>query len=662
VLLDPEVPDEHVRRAVWQRATPEELEQALRLAAEIRRPLQDGHLAQIGERYHATRQFTPRALAALDLRANSEGQALLEAVDVLRDLNRRGARRVPDAAPVFFVPRTWRPYVLPAEGGIDRHHWELCLLSELRGALRAGEIWVAGSRRYTDPERFLIARADWPTVRPSAIAELGVPATPEPRLEQLAQRTGEHVEQLDRDVASGEADLSIDEHDNLHAKRLRAQRREPVVDELAKEIANQLPVIDLPDLLIEVDRWTNFTDQLTHAGGANPRRDDHARHLFAAIIAQACNLGVGRMARSSDLSPAAIGWTSEWYLRHETLERASAVIVDHQATIALAQRMGSGEHSSSDGKRRRVSPDSRQAQALPRYFGRGRGLTHYGFVSDQHTHFATRVIRTTVRDATYVLDGILDNQSQLDIRTHSTDTAGYSDIIFALFDLLGLRFAPRLAGLADSRLWHTGRRPDTATGRLLRHRVRPDLIHAQWDDMLRVAASLKHGTVTASLLVSRLHAQQRRSGLAAALQDYGRLVKTEFLLRYLTHPDQRRSIHRQLNKQESSHALQDAVFYGNDGTIRLQTLDRQSMQAAALALVTNAIVTWNTHHMNQIIDRAQHADRGLDDVDLARLSPTLHAHIVLNGRYHIDPDQPPRHRSRDHRNRDLPLTRPTWFH
>lgn len=98
VLLDPEVPDEHVRRAVWQRATPEELEQALRLAAEIRRPLQDGHLAQIGERYHATRQFTPRALAALDLRANSEGQALLEAVDVLRDLNRRGARRVPDAA------------------------------------------------------------------------------------------------------------------------------------------------------------------------------------------------------------------------------------------------------------------------------------------------------------------------------------------------------------------------------------------------------------------------------------------------------------------------------------------------------------------------------------------------------------------------------------
>jgi hypothetical protein len=70
---------------------------------------------------------------------------------------------------------------------------------------------------------------------------------------------------------------------------------------------------------------------------------------------------------------------------------------------------------------------------------------------------------------------------------------------------------------------------------------------------------LLRGTVTASLLVGRLHAQQRRSTLAAALQDYGRLVKTEFILGYLTQPPQRRGIHRQLNKGESINALEDAV-------------------------------------------------------------------------------------------------------
>ena len=85
------------------------------------------------------------------------------------------------------------------------------------------------------------------------------------------------------------------------------------------------------------------------------------------------------------------------------------------------------------------------------------------------------------------------------------------------------------------------------------------------------------------------------------------------------------------------------AVYGNEGRIRLQTLDRQSTQAAALGLVSSAIVTWNTHHMNEIIERERDAGRSLDDVDLARLSAALHAHINLNGRYHIDPDQPPRH-------------------
>jgi TnpA family transposase len=639
ILLDPEIPDQRVRQAVWQRATPEELQLALELAAEIKRPLEDTHLQQLGDRYRAAREFAPRVLATLRLRANPDGEQLLEAVEVLRDLNRRGVRRVPDDAPLGFVPRSWRPYVHSADGAIDRHHWELCLLSELRSALRAGEIWVQGSRRYTDPERFLISRSQWPAARPRIVRELELPVSAEPRVSDVLARTARHREALARDLQAGDTDVSIGERGNLTVKRLRAQPREPDVDELAREIANQLPVIDLPDLLIEVDRWTRH---LTHAGGATPRREDHARLLFAALIAQACNLGAGRMARASDLSPAQVGWTSEWYLRHDTLELATGAIVDHQSTIALAQRMGSGERSSSDGKRRPVNPDSQQARALPRYFGRDRGLTHYAFVSDQHTHFATRVIRATVRDATHVLDGILDNRSQLPIRTHSTDTAGYSDIIFALFDLLGLQFAPRLAGLADTRLWYVGTAHDSPAGGLLRHRVKLNLIHDQWDEQLRLAGSLHDGTVTASLLVGRLHAQQRRSRLAAALQDYGRLVKTEFILRYLTHPPERRGIHRQLNKHESINALEDAVFYGNEGRIRLQSLDRQSTQAAALALVSAAIVTWNTHHMNEIVERERAAGRPLDDVDLARLSPAIHAHINLNGRYHIHPDRPPR--------------------
>ena len=69
VLLDDTIPDADVRDAVWKRSTPEQLQQALELAAEIRRPEGDSHLDQLNDRYHATREFAPRALAALRLRA-----------------------------------------------------------------------------------------------------------------------------------------------------------------------------------------------------------------------------------------------------------------------------------------------------------------------------------------------------------------------------------------------------------------------------------------------------------------------------------------------------------------------------------------------------------------------------------------------------------------
>jgi diketogulonate reductase-like aldo/keto reductase len=64
-------------------------------------------------------------------------------------------------------------------------------------------------------------------------------------------------------------------------------------------------------------------------------------------------------------------------------------------------------------------------------------------------------------------------------------------------------------------------------------------------------------------------------------------------------------------------------------------------ETLALGLVSAAIVTWNIHQMNEIVERERAAGRLLDDIDIARLSPAIHAHINLNGRYHIHPDRPP---------------------
>jgi len=90
-----------------------------------------------------------------------------------------------------------------------------------------------------------------------------------------------------------------------------------------RELVDQrLPLVDLTDLLIEVDGWTNFTDCFDHPGGQQPRTSDLLTHLFASILANACNFGLAKMAQSSDLTYDRIAWCNNWYLREETLREA----------------------------------------------------------------------------------------------------------------------------------------------------------------------------------------------------------------------------------------------------------------------------------------------------------------------------------------------------
>ena len=129
-------------------------------------------------------------------------------------------------------------------------------------------------------------------------------------------------------------------------------------------------------------------------------------------------------------------------------------------------------------------------------------------------------------DATVVLDEILDNETELPLFQHATDTAGYTEIIFALFDLLGYQFAPRLRDLGDQQLYRLdgASTPHHVRG-LLKGKLQAARFLDQWDALLRLAGSLKLGWVTASLLIGKLHAMPKQNALVRSLQEYGRLVK-----------------------------------------------------------------------------------------------------------------------------------------
>ena len=171
----------------------------------------------------------------------------------------------------------------------------------------------------------------------------------------------------------------------------------------------------------------------------------------------------------------------------------------------------------------------------------------------------------------------------------------------------------------------------------MRGTVRPQLILKHWDDLLRVVGSLKLGWVTASLLIGKLQSYRRKNALTLTLQEYGRLVKTVFILRYLEDEAFRRRIGIQLNKGEAMHALRNFLFLATQGQIRRRTLEEQTNQAQCLNLVTNAVVLWNTVYMSRALEQLRADGRTFSDEDMAHLSPARFEHINPYGRYHFDP-------------------------
>jgi TnpA family transposase len=267
-------------------------------------------------------------------------------------------------------------------------------------------------------------------------------------------------------------------------------------------------------------------------------------------------------------------------------------------------------------------------------------VTFYTWTADQFSQYGTKVIPATVRDATYVLDEILDNETELPILEHTTDTAGYTEIVFALFDLLGLQFSPRIRDLGDQRLFRLDRQkrhPHLAP--LLRGRINRDRILRNWDDLLRLAGSLKRGWVTASLLIGKLQSYPRKNRLTRALQEYGRLVKTVFILRYLESDDYRRRILGQLNKGEALHGLREFLLFANKGTLRKKQEEELRNQAGCLNLVTNAVVTWNTVYMAAVIERLRAEGKTVNEEDIARLSPAQYEHINPYGKHRFEVEE-----------------------
>ena len=187
--------------------------------------------------------------------------------------------------------------------------------------------------------------------------------------------------------------------------------------------------------------------------------------------------------------------------------------------------------------------------------------------------------------------------------------------------------------LKHRRLYSFGKPSDYPTLEpMIAGRINVALIRAHWSEILRIVASIRTGTVTASLIMRQLASYPRQNGVAAALRELGRLERTLFTLDWISDPELRRATGQELNKGESRNSLARAVFIHRLGEIRDRTYENQQHRVSGLNLLVTAIILWNTRYL----ERAVAALRRIEDVPdhlLAHLSPLGWEHVNLTGDY-----------------------------
>ncbi len=637
VLLDEQLDNGEVRQATFSRVSRDELLDAVSLVETLARPSDERCQKEIVDRYRRVRFFLPKVIKTIRFNGTPAGRPVLRALEFLRSIESE-VRPNMSTAPLDVVPRSWKRRVVADDGKIDRRAYTLCTVQRLQDALRRRDVFVPESERWGDPRAKLLHGAEWKSARAKVCQSLGLEPTAKKELQSLERlldeayrRTGDNFPQNDAVRIEKE-----DGKDVLVLTPLEKMDDSPSLAILREAVSGLLPHVDLPEVLLEMHVRTGFADEFTHVSENEARVSDLRVSICAVLLAEACNIGLEPLVRRGvpALTRGRLTWVQQNYIRAETLTRANARLVDAQTAIPLAQAWGGGEVASADGLRFVTPVRTVNSGPNRKYFGSKRGITYYNFTSDQFTGFHGIVVPGTLRDSMFILEGLLEQQTSLRPTEVMTDTAGASDVVFGLFWILGYQFSPRLADVGGVRFWRID--PDADYGPLnglARNRVNTQRIAASWDDMLRVAGSLKMGTVSASELIRSLLRSDRPSTLAGAIGDLGRIAKTLYLLAYVDDETYRRRILTQLNRGEARHALARGVFHGRRGEVRRRYREGQEDQLSALGLVVNVLVLWNTIYMDAAIERLRENSAGVDVDDVSRLSPLVHQNINFLGQY-----------------------------
>ena len=450
MLLDDEVEQKDLRAAIFMAIDAETLKAEMDAMEEMLGNQYSDSFKRVIARYSYLRQFSPALLKHLTFQADTQdtiSDDLTEAVSLLNRMNDEGKHTLPENAPTGFIPKKLHPFVFQ-DGKLHKPAWECALLTVLRDQVKSGNLSVPHGKRFASLKTFFILDTEWTSKREAFFRRAGLPVNPDAVPAYLKERLNHAYDRFlerlpDNQYAQLNKDgwqLSADPTEKLDSGT------DSSLNPMKAWIGEHIRTIKLPDLLIEVDNDLQFSRCFMPATDQAHPEPQHVCEVLATTMAHASELGPYTMSQLIEgITYHRMKHITDWHMHEEAQRAALAAVVNAISRLDITQHWGDGTTSSSDGQRfalRRKVLQQSYSHAFNDF-----ALEFYSFVADNYAPYFSLPHECADRDAPFVLDGLLYNESDLDIQEHYTDTHGFTDTNFAAFAMFGKRFVPRIRGL-----------------------------------------------------------------------------------------------------------------------------------------------------------------------------------------------------------------------
>jgi len=637
--------DSDVRKEVFKKRSVESLRDLLADCRSIKFGA-DAHLEFMSSSYSQSRKYSPQMLACTPFKFK-ENSPVGAAVNYMNIINQEGRRKLDDNAPTAFLSKSWQKHVMKKDQDgktvISRPHYEMALMATINANIKAGEVTVSNSRRWGDLEDLLIPLEEWQTTRLAHYKKLDLPVDSVELVQRLRNELETFTDTVNKGVPSNGL-LKIDAQKGtykLSPFKGGDKKRARHIKQLRTLIQSELPQVDLVDILIKLDKDTGFLRHIVSPAQRDSKLKVEAlrSNAIASFIAIGCNIGPYRMAMATKgITHFDISSIADWYFAPESLKAAAVDIVNYGFELPITKNFGTGEICSADGMRF-YSPSNLLRTDFSAVL-RDRGITMITHTADNLLMLHQQPVPCRLREAAYDLDGLLAHGTEMEPTTCFTDTHGYTETVMASGAMLGYQMAPRIKDIKDKTLYRFERSPSyNHLDPIIKGTIKTHLIHAVWDDIVRVIASIDTRRVSASLILSKLSSYARQNSLYQGLREIGRVHKTLLILRCLHDEDFRRLQTKEINKGERSHNLDRFLFFGKQGALRSKDFLDQQHSFSCLSILHNAIVAWNLSELPSVLERLKARGRIITDEELALVSPLLWMHVNPFGRYDISPER-----------------------